>query len=62
MKQYTKEYVVTSGRGINLVLHRGTFSTLAAAIKEAKKLKKDGKTYVSIKSKCKYGLRHEKYV
>ena len=57
-----KKYVVTSGRGINLVLHRGDFSTIAAATKRAKELKKEGKTYVAIKSKCEYGLSHEKYV
>lgn len=57
-----KKYVVTSGRRINLVLHRGDFSTIAKATKKAKKLKKEGKTYVAIKSKTEYGLSHERYV
>lgn len=57
-----KKYVVTSGRRINLVLHRGDFSTIAEATKKAKELKKEGKTYVAIKSKGRLGLRHEKYV
>lgn len=56
------KYVVTSGRKINLVLHRGDFSTIVDATKKAKKLKRDGKTYVAIKSKGKLGLSHEKYV
>lgn len=57
-----KKYVVTSGRRINLILHKGDFSTIADATKKAKKLKKEGKTYVAIKSKGKLGLSHEKYV
>lgn len=57
-----KRYVITSGRRINLVIHRGDFSTMAEAVKRAKELKKEGKTYVAIKSKCEYGLSHEKYV
>ena len=58
-----KKYVVTSGRRINLVLHRGNFFTIKSAIKKAKKFKNEGKKYVSIKS-YKEGetLSHEKYV
>ena len=58
-----KIYVVTSGRRINLVLHKGNFSTMINATNAAKLLKKQGKKYVAIKS-YKEGevLSHEKYI
>ena len=58
-----KIYVVTSNRGINLVLHKENFFTMSNAIKKAKTLKNKGKKYVAIKS-FKKGelLSHEKYI
>ena len=57
-----KTYVVTSGRRINLIMHK-QFSTMIHATTKAKLLKKQGKKYVAIKS-YKEGetLSHEKYV
>ena len=59
----SKIYVVTSDRRINLILHHGKFSKMNDAMKKGKKLKKEGKKYVAIKSYEKGGLlSHEKYV
>jgi len=57
-----KKYVVTSGRGINLILHRGSFSTIQAATKKAKKLKEQNKTYIAIKKIGETGMSHIKYI
>lgn len=59
----SKIYVITSGRGINLILHKWRFSNMKDAEKKAIKLKKQGKKYVSVKSyKEGESLSHEKYI
>ena len=61
-KTIKKKYVVTSGRGINLVLHRDNFSTIQEATKKAKKIKEQNKIYVAIKKIGEYGMSHVKYI
>jgi len=58
-----RKYVVTSGKGINLVLHRGSHYKLSIAIEKAKKLKNKGKKNVAIKYiDSDGGMSHYRYV
>mgnify|MGYP001558974726 FL=1 len=44
------KYVVTSGKHINIVLHKGNYLKIRTAIKKARMLQRKGKENVCIKS------------